>query len=252
MRITKNLTAIALCISMTACSSTLEKLDEIGTGPKLEKQKNPVEMASYQPVKNWPTPIEPAQPETSNSLWQPGARAFFKDQRATKVGDILTVQVKISDKADLNNKTSNARTNAESVDKPELLGLTKDVYDLLPGNQDEITGTKLLDMGSNSSSSGDGKIGRKEDIETKIAATITQVMPNGNLEIYGVQQVRVNHELREVSVAGVIRPEDISSENTILSEQIAEARISYGGRGIISDAQQPRYGNQIFDIISPF
>lgn len=247
----KNLTAITLALSVSACSGMMNKLDEIGTGPKLEPEKNPTQQANYQPVTNWPTPVESAQPQkNANSLWQTGARSFFKDQRATRVGDILTVQVSIADKADLDNATENSRDTSETTGKPTLLGITDIAETVIPTGDNG--GASLASISSKNANKGSGKIGRKESIETKIAATITQVLPNGNLVIKGVQQVKVNHELREIALEGVIRPEDISSDNTIMSDQIAEARISYGGRGTISDSQQARYGYQVFDAISPF
>ncbi len=253
MKAVKQIPLLTLCIAVSACSGMMQRVEEIGSGPQLSKEKSPVMHKNYEPVQNWPTPVEPVMAQTSpNSLWQPGARSFFKDQRATRVGDILTVVIKISDKADLNNQTQNSRNNSENVGKPTLYGFEESILGILPGDQDADMTTPLLGFGSTSQVNGSGKIGRKESIESKVAATITQVLPNGNLVLRGVQQIRVNHELREMLIEGVIRPEDIASDNTIQSEQIAEARISYGGRGIISDAQQPRYGQQLFDVISPF
>ncbi len=235
---------------MVSACNTLDRLEDVGKGPQLNQQMSPIQQSNYKPVNNWPTEVQPTfQPKAPNSLWQPGARSFFKDQRATRVGDILTVLVSISDSAKLDNSTTRARTTAEGLNAPALFGLEKRIYNAIPGKQDPAD---LLSVGGNSSSKGNGNIGRKEDISTKIAASITQILQNGNLVIKGTQQVKVNYEMREITVEGVIRPEDISSDNTISSNQIAEARISYGGKGIVSDVQQPRYGNQLIDILSPF
>lgn len=245
----KKFALLSTCFAVSACN-TLDRLEEVGKGPALNQQISPTQQANYKPVSNWPTPVEPAPiGKAPNSLWQPGARSFFKDQRATRVGDILTVNVQFSDAAAFDNTTSRSRTTSEGLNAPALLGLEKSVYRAIPGKQDP---NNLLSVGGDSSSDGTGKISRKESVNVKVAASITQILPNGNMVVKGTQQVRVNYELREVTVEGVIRPEDISSDNTINSSQMAEARISYGGRGIVSDVQQPRYGNQIIDIISPF
>jgi flagellar L-ring protein precursor FlgH len=194
-----------------------------------------------------PPPItEQRQP---NSLWRTGSRAFFKDQRASAVGDILTVMVQIDDQATLDNSTTRARDMSENAGLDNFLGYETLLDNIFP---DAIDPPNLVSAGSDSASEGSGTVDRQEDIELTVAAIVTQVLPNGNMVIQGRQEVRVNAEVRELLVAGIIRPEDITSVNTIAYDQIAEARIAYGGRGIISDLQQPRYGQQIYDILFPF
>ncbi len=249
MKKIQKLLLISSLLTTVACANTLTRLEEVNSGPKLAQVESPASKPDYKPISNWPTPSEGVALKSSNSLWQQGSRSFFKDQRATRVGDILTVVVKIADKAALNNNTSQTRANSESLDAGSYFGLEDKIGKILPGDPNL---PNLVDYESDRSITGGGTIGRKEDIETKVAAIITQVLPNGNLAIKGTQQVKINHEMRELEVAGVIRPEDISSDNTIQSEQIAEARINYGGRGTISYANQPRYGSELVDIISPF
>ncbi|PHQ70033.1 MAG: flagellar basal body L-ring protein, partial [Sneathiella sp.] len=170
-------------------------------------------------------------------------------QRAAQVGDILTVMVAISDEASLNNSTDTSRTTSEDAGFTGLLGLESQVTKVLP---EGTTASALIDLGSEHSMSGSGAVNRKETINMEIAAIVTQILPNGNMVISGRQEVRVNFESRDLSVTGVVRPEDITSDNTIQSSKIAEARIAYGGRGHLTDVQQGRYGQQLFDIIFPF
>lgn len=242
----------ALLLAATALSgcNALSRLSEVGAEPALSPVENPTEKRNYQPVSMpMPTPVI-AQPK-ANSLWRPGARAFFKDQRANDVGDILTVVVSITDdKATLNNKTNRNRNSpTESAGMPKFLGYETSLGKVLP---DGIDPTSLVSLESNSKYEGEGKIARDETIKLRLAAVITQILPNGNLVIAGRQEIRVNYELRELQVTGVIRPQDIASDNSVKWDKIAEARIAYGGRGTMSDVQQQRYGQQIFDIIFPF
>ena len=234
-------------LSLSACNM-LTRLSEVGEEPQLSAIESPAPLAGPDAVSlPMPAPVEvERQP---NSLWRPGSRAFLKDQRAGTVGDILTVIIEIQDNAAINNTTTRSRTNAEDSSASAFLGYEASLADILP---EAVDPTDLVDLDSTSSSEGSGGVNRTESINLRVAALITQVLPNGNLVLAGRQEVRVNFEKRELQVAGIIRPEDITSQNTIGYDQIAEARIAYGGRGQISDVQQPRYGQQVFDIIWPF
>ncbi len=183
------------------------------------------------------------------SLFRTGAGAFFHDQRASAVGDILRVRVVISDSATLGNTTSRGRTGNESVALPNLLGLESKLDEILPGSPNPDS---LVSGTSTSSSTGTGTTARTEQINTTVAAVVVAVLPNGNLMIEGHQEVRVNYELRELLVKGIVRPQDVARDNSIVSSQIAEARISYGGRGQMTDMQQPRWGQQVFEALFPF
>ncbi len=243
------LSILLLSTMLNACTSTLDKLDDIGKQPKMAEVKNPTEQPAYKPM-TWPTPeTAPPQKQYANSLWQPGARAFYRDQRAARVGDILRVNIKIEDKAEVDNATERKRDTSESAAAPIVYGFQNKILGLLPARADAAN---LLDVTGATSSKGNGSVKRKETIETQVAALITQVLPNGNFVIDGSQEMRINFEVREVSVKGVVRPEDIRSDNTVDSSQIAESRITYGGRGQLTDMQQPRWGSQVVETLAPF
>ncbi|MCB2108214.1 MAG: flagellar basal body L-ring protein FlgH [Rhodobacteraceae bacterium] len=231
----------AACLILANCSG-MEKLSRVGQPPALSPVSSPTQERDYRPV-SLPMPTPEILAPTPASLWRPGARAFFKDQRAKEIGDVLTVVVSVqNERAQMNNETRRTRDNVR-----EAMAVT-DLTNIFRGTAQ----LPSLDANSNSDYRGTGSIARDETINIRLAAVVLQVLPNGNLAIAGRQEIRVNNELRELQVGGVIRPEDIRSDNTISSEKIAEARISYGGRGSLSDVQQPRYGQQIFDIIFPF
>jgi flagellar L-ring protein precursor FlgH len=236
---------VALGSLASGCSS-FDRLAAIGEKPKLSAIDNPTTQAGYKPV-SMPMPAPQPASFHPNSLWRNGSRAFFKDQRAQQIGDILTVTVNITDKANIANETQRSRTNNENSGVTSFFGLTK-----IPLTNAPIPPGRMLTADSTASSDGKGSVNRQEALQTNVAAVVTQVLPNGNLVVEGKQEIRVNFEIRELIVAGIVRPEDIQSDNTIDSSKIAQARIAYGGRGQITDVQQPRYGQQAFDILLPF
>lgn len=246
--ILKNATCLTTMLLLTACAGMSERLAAVGKPPEMTQIENPYNQPGYKPVA-LPMPPQDALNTESNSLWQASRQTFFKDQRAHKVGDILTVMIDINDTADLKNKTERTREGEETQSLPNLLGLESKLGKILP---DAVSPSSLVGMDSSSTSTGDGKIQRGEAIKLKLAAMVMQLLPNGNFVIQGRQQVRVNYELRDLQLQGVIRPEDILNNNSISYEKIAEARISYGGQGNVSDIQQPRYGQQVFDAVFPF
>jgi flagellar L-ring protein precursor FlgH len=232
-------------MSLLAACSAIERLKNVGEPPRLSAIENPVSQPGYKPVQ-MPMPAPQPAAFNANSLWRSGSRAFFNDQRAHDVGDIMTVKVKITDKAEFDNATKRSRANKEDAGIDDFFGKKK-----LPILNSQLP-TRLLTADSTASSEGQGSVNRSEALQTNVATVVTQVLPNGNLVIEGKQEIRVNFEVRELIVAGVVRPEDIESDNTIDSTKIAQARIAYGGRGQITDVQQPRYGQQVFDVLLPF
>ncbi|MFQ5784698.1 MAG: flagellar basal body L-ring protein FlgH [Alphaproteobacteria bacterium] len=235
-------------LTLAACSNTIDRLAAVGETPKLKPIENPTLDPKYEPV-SLPMPAPETRAYPANSLWRTGARAFFKDQRAQRVGDILTVLIDIEDSATVKNSTTRTRDNTEGADASAFLGYETKLSKFLP---DAVNPGNLVDLNSDSRAKGTGDIQRDDTVNLRVAAIVSQVLPNGNLVIHGTQEVRVNYEVRELLVEGVVRREDIRSDNTVKHDQIAEARIVYGGRGTLSDVQRPRYGQEIFDIIYPF
>jgi flagellar L-ring protein precursor FlgH len=236
---------LSLAALASGCSS-IDRLSQIGEKPKLTEIENPTTQPGYKPVQ-MPMPKPEQASYNANSLWRNGSRAFFKDQRAARIGDILTVTVNITDKANIDNETKRSRTNKEDSGITDFIGA-----DTLGAQAKKVLPGRILTADSTASSDGKGSVNRQEALQTNVAAVVTQVLPNGNLVVEGKQEIRVNFEIRELIVAGIVRPEDIQSDNTIDSSKIAQARIAYGGRGQITDVQQPRYGQQVMDVLLPF
>lgn len=182
-------------------------------------------------------------------LWRSGPQSLFGDRRARAVGDILTIVVEIDDEAELRNRTERQRDASEEVSVPALLGLNTLAQRALPGGAGL---DPAIDASSASQSNGEGAIRRRERITLRIAAAVTAVLANGNLAVRGSQEVRVNEELRDLRVEGVIRREDITRANVIGYDKIAEARIGYGGRGDVTRVNRTRYGQKLIDLVSPF
>ena len=187
----------------------------------------------------------PARPRNlSQSTFVASAANLYGDQRITKVGDIITVNISINDKATFGNTTDRSQT--------AKIGFETD-WNYQNGTSSSSTPPSVsANLNSTSTTQGQGNIDRSEQIQVSVAAVVTEVLPNGNLVISGSQEVRVNYELRQLTVAGIVRPWDVSRNNTISYDRIAEARVSYGGRGRLTDVQQPNWGQQLYDRFKPF
>lgn len=223
------------------------RIENVGQAPTLSPIDQGAEAAA---MAYTPFPQGPAHTRQSDraSLWSGGQTSLLGDRRASKQGDILTVVIEINDKAEFFNSSERARTGREKVDVGAFLGLPES---FAANNANGATLSPAISTNSSSNSTGEGTIRRNEKLTLRIAATVVGALPNGVLKIQGSQEVRVNYELRELLVSGFVRPEDISRQNSIPYDKIASARISYGGRGQVSDVQQPRYGQQVLDIFLP-
>lgn len=234
---------IGLCV-VAGCS----RLEQVGKAPELTPTlPNAETQAMLAPVVPKQTPL--SRSSDRSSLWSGERQSLLGDRRAMVRGDILTVVIEIDDSAEISNSSQRSRNGSESMAIPNLLGIPQRVDQSLP---DGATLGSAVDLSGSSNSSGNGSVSRNEKLTLRVAATIVDVLPNGILSVQGSQEVRVNFELRELLVSGYVRPEDVSRQNEITYDKMASARISYGGRGQISDMQQPRYGQQALDAILPF
>ncbi len=244
MRSLRLMAPAVACLILAGCGS-LTRLSEVGRAPAMTPITDPTKDPSWRPV-SMPMPARESTPSEANALWRAGSRAFFKDQRAAQVGDIVTILVSMNDTANLKNQTTTSRTSAETGSLAQFFGLQS----LLPKTISDPS--KILDVGSSNSNNGSGQVQRNEAVTIRLAGVVTQVLPNGNLVVTARQEFLVNHELRQLQVTGIIRPQDIASDNTVLHDRMAEARITYGGRGEVTEAQHTRWGQQLMDILLPF
>lgn len=237
---------LCFCIafSVTGCA----RMDHIGKPPSFTPTRNSTEHAAMLNP-GLPLTAEPRRTVDRASLWSGGRQSLLGDRRALQRGDILTVVIEIDEEAEISNSTERSRNASESLGIPHLYGLPQRLNKKLPEGASLDNAVRLDSTGR---SGGDGSVSRKEELTLRVAATVMEVLPNGVLSIQGTQEVRVNFELRELLVSGYVRPEDISRQNQITYDKIAAARISYGGRGQITDVQQPRIGQQVLDAILPF
>ncbi|WP_422395589.1 flagellar basal body L-ring protein FlgH [Roseovarius phycicola] len=236
------------CLAVVFLIGGCGRIDHLGKPPSFSPSEGSHERRAMNapPITN---SYSPKRDIDHASLWSAGQRSLLGDRRAVKQGDILTVVIEIDEEAAISNSTDRSRTASERLSVPDLLSIPQRIDPRLP---EGASSAEAVNIDSSASSGGNGSVSRQEELTLRIAAAVTQVLPNGVLEIRGSQEVRVNFELRELLVQGFVRPEDISRRNEITYDKIASARISYGGRGQISDMQQPRYGQQVLDMILPF
>jgi flagellar L-ring protein precursor FlgH len=243
----KVLLALLVSCTLSGCGAS-QRISDIGKPPDFTPIANPQLKAGYKPV-SMPMPTPKVAQLQPNSLWDSNRQTFFKDQRAADVGDILTVLIQIDDQAQLTDETKRSRNSGETMGLPNFFGVESKLQKVLP---QAVSPANLVNGTSTSTNDGQGSVNRQEQIYVKLAATVTQILPNGNFVIHGQQETTVNFEKRVIGIDGIIRPPDISTNNTVNYDQVAEARITYGGQGQLMDVQQPRYGQQLYDIVSPF
>jgi flagellar L-ring protein precursor FlgH len=235
-----------LALWLPSCG-VLSKLSDVGHPPEMSKPADPTTDPAWHPM-SLPMPSAEFTAPQANSLWRTGSRAFFKDQRAAQVGDLVTIVVNMADTAVMADQTLADRTGAQTEGAPSILGLQASIPHLFGGS----SASSLVSTSNAGTMTGTGTINRSETVTLRLAGEVVQRMPNGNLVVAAKQEVRVNSELRELAVTGIVRPQDIASDNTVTHDRMAEARISYGGRGTLTNVQTPRWGEQVLEAILPF
>lgn len=241
------MTPLAFIVASVALSGCT-RFDHVGRPPTFEPNAGSYEHRAMSVVP-LPETTGPVRTVDRSSLWSGDQRSLLGDRRARNQGDLLTVVIEIDDEAKISNSTERSRSSENELRVPQFLGIPQRLAERLPQGAgiDPAVSTS-----SSSGSEGSGSVRRSEELTLRVAATVVEVMANGALRIEGSQEIRVNFELRELVVSGYIRPEDVSRRNEVTYDKIAGARISYGGRGQITDVQQPRIGQQIADVILPF
>ncbi|RNF35188.1 flagellar basal body L-ring protein FlgH [Paracoccus methylarcula] len=237
-------TLLCIALALAACN----RIEDFGRPPQLTDLRD---TAEFEAMVNPPLdiPVDSGRPEASASLWAGRQSSLIHDRRASVRGDILTVVIEIDDRAEISNSSGRSRSASEDLSIPQFGGIPQRLARKLP----EGAGfDDLVEADASSNYKGSGNISRRDKLTLRVAATVVSTLPNGTLQIEGTQEVRVNHELRELTVSGFVRPADIGRNNEIAYDRIAGARISYGGRGQITDVQQPRYGQQLADILLPY
>lgn len=231
------------CLALAGCGN----LNHVGRAPEFSPlDGNSEHSAMYSAL---PETANNRGPTEQSSLWTAQRSSLLGDHRASKRGDILTVVVQINDQATINDSSGRSRTASDKVGMPSLFGIPQRLDAILPPG---ATSANLVSTSSASTFAGTGNVARNEKVTLRLAATVVEKLPNGVLRIEGQQQVRVNNEMRDLLVSGYVRPDDISRQNEITYDKIADAQISYGGRGQLTDVQQPSWGQQIADQVLPF
>lgn len=230
------------------CVAGCSRLADVGKRPEFTPVAGSFEHHAMSVIP-LPDSIETPSQTDAASLWSRDRKSLLGDRRAGNQGDIMTIVIEIDDQAEFSNSSDRSRDGSEELSIPSFFGIPERINENLPAG---ASLDAAVSAASSSSSNGRGSITRNEKLTLRVAATIVEVLQNGVLRIQGTQEVRVNFEIRELLVTGFVRPEDVSRKNEITYDKIASARISYGGRGQITDVQQPRYGQQISDIFLPF
>ncbi len=234
--------SVMMIVALALLGGCADKIADLNREPHL----SPIGSGLHPNRTSMPVTAPMPVSRRDNSFWQDASADLFRDPRATRVGDVVTVKISIKDKASLDSTSERSRDSSSNH-----------AYDLnyninTGGAKTKGDATVGANASAKTSTKGEGTITRSESIELLVAAVVTDVLPNGNLVVSGTQEVRVNFEVRVLNVAGILRPRDIATDNTVSYDKIAEARISYGGRGRITEVQQPGWGQQVIDLLAPY
>jgi flagellar L-ring protein precursor FlgH len=196
-------------------------------------------------------PLPPSPPPQEGSLWTPkNPRGLLADLRACNVGDIIMVSITENSKAGDEASTSADKTSGVKVGITSLLGLSMPQMNAFKDNN--ITAENAIEGAVGNTSKGQGKTDRQSTFTTIMSTRVIQILPNNNLVIQGQRQMKINNETEVVSLSGIVRPEDLDTNNTVPSAKVAEARMEISGFGVVSDKQRQGWLTRIIDHIWPW
>lgn len=234
------------CILGWVCAQCVLTFTGCATLPMQEDDPQP-KVAEQIVVPPVPPPwmTEKVEEKQTGSLWTDTSSSLWKDVKACRVGDIVTITVSEQSQASKQSSTQTGKTKDFSGDF-KFVGLT--------------AGDKLvMDQGNfgykgkfDNQFQGNGVTSKADSMSTYMTATVVQVLPNGNLLIRGSRWTKVNDELQQIVLEGVVRPNDINRKNEVLSQNIADAKIFFTGKGPVTAQQKPGWLLQFLDVVNPF
>ncbi|MFO7749085.1 MAG: flagellar basal body L-ring protein FlgH [Desulfobacteraceae bacterium] len=233
------LTGLALVLFLSGCAAVEEK------DPRQVLPRGMSDQPALQP--QYAT-IPPAE----GSLWTETSDPLFEDTKARTPGDTLVVDIVENSSSSMDVNTETSRESSMDIGVPNFFGQMRQ-FEALPNPTSKgMLADKLVGTRYNNDFKGEGTSDRTGQVTASISARITEVLPNGNLAVFGKRAMKVNSEVQYIVVSGIVRPQDITSDNRVQSTYLADSTIEYFGRGALADKQKPGWGTRVFDNLWPF
>lgn len=192
--------------------------------------------ADYRPV--YP-PVATPPPQTEGSIYQAGHNiALFEDIKAKRIGDTITIVLQERTQASKDAKTETSKENDVSIENPTLLGAPLKFDTPLMPHGDGRSSTLGTELHSDQEFKGEGTSSQGNSLSGNITVTVMDVLPNGNLVVRGEKWLTLNQGDEYIQISGIVRPVDVRPDNTVLSGHVADARITYSGKGMVADSNK--------------